>query len=761
MTLDLNKIIESSTIETFKETLNKEVKLNVIAEERLIVYQHIALQLYDYAEFKNYSIDAWHLGLEEINHPALDSITRADFLKTYGLVEMEMNQFDLAVYYLHQAKEVLNEADLSILIDIYFGLSVVYKHLSELAKAIEYSQKALELAKTINDDFEISRAYLNSANLLAKRKQYDQAQTYYEKALQYADTNEVKANIFMSFGLLYNNRLDYQKSEEMFNQAEELFIELQFTNELFELYINYGILYNKLAKFDEADDYLQQAKTYFKKTNNSYNYSSCLLNLGRVEQNRANFYKALDYFNQAIQISNQDSNLQSMLSLLYYSRANIFQTLKEYDNAFNDYDIAIKYAQKENDRAMEASIKNGMAGIMANRGEIENAEKIYQEIILIFKEDNNIEEMVATYTNIALLYDSRGMFQLSHKAHAKALELAQSEQMPSLEISVLINMAELFASIANTQEAIKLYNQALSLLELYDNDDLLSKCYLNLANIYESISKFEWAVKYGKLALEIKKRLNQKNSFYIIYNSLGCAYDGLKDIEQAEYYYKKALDSAKELNLTNYHGMLVNYGLFLFNLKDDIQGALRCYDTSKSYFENELNYETLIAINSNYAMIYKAQKKFDQAIKHYKKALEYANIFLSFIEDEKIMLRYRVNFEHIFDNLVELYLMQNNPKEAFYYLEHLKSRTLSKIISSNYFESTKVPFEFLEKEKVLKSKLKAILSDDSDIVNLYNNIQKLHQRLNSLYQEINLYDERYVLLKQNIPLDSQSIKGYL
>jgi len=207
--------------------------------------------------------------------------------------------------------------------------------------------------------------------------------------------------------------------------------------------------------------------------------------------------------------------------------------------------------------------------------------------------------------------------------------------------------------------------------------------------------------------------------------------------------------------------MLVNYGLFLFNLKDDMQGALTCYDTSKSYFEKELNYEILIAINSNYAMIYKAQKKFDRAIKHYKKALAYADIFLSFIEDEEIMLQYRINFEHIFNDLVDLYLMQNNLKEAFYYLEHLKSRTLSKIISSNYFESTKVPFKFLNKEKKLKLQLKAILSDDSDIVNLHDNIQNLHQKLNTLYQEMNLYDEPYVLMKKNTPLNLKNLKGYL
>ena len=367
MTLDLNQIIEASTEESFKENLKKEIESKIIEEERLSVYHTVALQLYGYDEYKAYAIDTWHLGLEQINHPSLDSITRAEFLKNYGLMEMELNQFDLALHYLHQAEEILGELDQSILIDIHFGLSQVYRYLTQLPQAIEYGQKAIELSHKMGDDFEISRAYLNSANLFSKENRYNQAQEAYEKALQYAHTNEVKANIVMSFGLLYQNILEYQKAEEMFQKTEELFVQLGFTNELFELYINYGILYSKLAQFNEAEEYLEKAQNYFLEREDHFNTLSCSLNLGRLEQNRANFTKALEHFNHAIELCNRDPNLISMRTLLYYSRANIFQTLKENEKALDDYHIALIRAKEENDRAMEASIKNGIAGRVSKR----------------------------------------------------------------------------------------------------------------------------------------------------------------------------------------------------------------------------------------------------------------------------------------------------------------------------------------------------------------------------------------------------------
>jgi tetratricopeptide (TPR) repeat protein len=446
---------------------------------------------------------------------------------------------------------------------------------------------------------------------------------------------------------------------------------------------------------------------------------------------------------------------------LYYNRANLFQSWKEYDKALNDYNKAINYAEEQNDTSMEASIKNGLAGIEADQGNIEQAEKLYQEILATFVEENNIEEIVATYTNIALLYDARGMYQLAEKAHREALNLARTVEIPQLEISVLINLAEMFGTIANTHKAIELYNEALEILSMYDNDDLLSKCYLNLANLYEPLSEFDLAIKYAKLALELKEKLGQKKSLYVIYNALALSNDGLKNIQEAEKYYNKALTEAKNHDLTNYYGILVNYGLFLFNLKEDTNAAIECYDKAKTYFEKQQHSEILIAINSNYAMLYQAQADNQKAIIHYNKVLEYADRLLSFIEDEEIMMQYRVNFEHIYQNLIELYIDENNYSEAFYYLEGVKSRTFSKILSSKYFESNKIPIELLNQEKQLKEELEQLLNGDTNLVELNDNIQALHKKINKLYLKMKEFDDRYILIKENVPLDNMTVKAYL
>jgi len=139
-------------------------------------------------------VDGWELGLEYLNVDEIEDILKADFLKTYGLALTELNQFEISLEYLNIAQEILDNRDDEILIDIYFGLSIVHKHLTHTEEALKYSHKAIELAKKMDNSFEISRAYLNDGNIATHTHHYDEAEKSYREALVYAHTDEVKSN---------------------------------------------------------------------------------------------------------------------------------------------------------------------------------------------------------------------------------------------------------------------------------------------------------------------------------------------------------------------------------------------------------------------------------------------------------------------------------------------------------------------------------------------------------------------------------------
>jgi tetratricopeptide (TPR) repeat protein len=155
--LNIKELISISTDETFRTNLKKLVEKNIPIEERLTLYNNIANSVYSDGH-RVYAIFSWELGLEYLDEKEIDNISKADLLRSYGLAWVELNLFDIALEYLNEAEEFLDDSDDSILIDIYFGLSITYKYLTNMPKAIEYSQKASKIAKKMNNHFEVSRA---------------------------------------------------------------------------------------------------------------------------------------------------------------------------------------------------------------------------------------------------------------------------------------------------------------------------------------------------------------------------------------------------------------------------------------------------------------------------------------------------------------------------------------------------------------------------------------------------------------------------
>ena len=71
----------------------------------------------------------------------IDSVLKADFLKTYGLAMMELSQFEKSIAYLHRAEEILCSRDDGILIDIYF-VSPINPKESHSSQSLHQPKKA-------------------------------------------------------------------------------------------------------------------------------------------------------------------------------------------------------------------------------------------------------------------------------------------------------------------------------------------------------------------------------------------------------------------------------------------------------------------------------------------------------------------------------------------------------------------------------------------------------------------------------------------
>jgi len=99
---------------------------------------------------------------------------------------------------------------------------------------------------------------------------------------------------------------------------------------------NSYIITNNIGNSYLRNKDLKNAEIFFKKTIElNPNYSTAYSNLGGVLGLQNNFKDALYYFNKIIKIDNKKA-------LLYSNRAQIYLQKKDYDNAINDCDTALK-----------------------------------------------------------------------------------------------------------------------------------------------------------------------------------------------------------------------------------------------------------------------------------------------------------------------------------------------------------------------------------------------------------------------------------
>jgi len=757
--LDLQQIIDESTIDTFKHNLKIALNTIVPSNQQSAIYLQIALNLYQQEQF-DYAMKTWQLGIETVTLDC-DNKQQFELFKQYGLaLNSYKGDYNGAIFYLQKAQSLLdkNQTVSEDNLEIIFGISRAYFNLNQLSKAENIAKKALKIALVL-DNFNQIRAYLNLGDIALEENKLTKAKDFYQIALKQAQSKEeivLKAVLLMNIGVLYKKQFLYDDALMHYNQAKEIYEKIEFNYELSELYLNIGIVLAKKMHFDDAILLIKSANEYFINIGHTHNILVSYINLGRVEQDRANYKKSIEYFDKGLKMCENDHNFLSSYTLLLYLKGNSLYDLKKIKTAEILYQKALILATKNKDISQAASIQNALAAIESHNNQFVKALAIYQDNLEIFTQLNDIEELIATYTNLALLYDDMGYFQQSHQTYQKALVLLAPYNLEYLAISLQINQAGLFQNFLQYNKAIKQYNDILSKLEYMDNDYFLIKVYHNMANLLEITSRFKEAIKYTHLSITLKKSIGDEN-LASAFGILARANEGLKNTKKAEKYYQLAFKKSE--NSYHKYGSYINYALFLINTQSDYKNAIIYLTQAKKYFERENAIEPLIAIHDNFAKVFHQQNLLQKAIFHYKKSLQLGeNILLDRISIEALHLTHRKNFLHTYQNLIELFLQNKEINDAYIYLVKFKSQTFRKIFASKYFQSNKIPISLLEQEKELLTQL-----SHNNIVNfglLIDHNKKIKIQLNLLYEEIKKYDEAYVFMKLDGILTIDKIKKF-
>lgn len=331
--------------------------------------------------------------------------------KTERLVKLYSNMGNLYSDW-HKSKEAISYYNKSIELGLkgtnkrsiaitYNNLGAEYIQNGDLQKATEYLLKSLSIREEINDQKGIANISSNISVLYKELLKYDEAIIYGNTAITTYRQLGLKieeGRVCVNLGLIENRRKHYDKAEQYFDKALALFKGTTYTKGLAAVYNSRGIVLKNQNKLDEAlANYMFSYELALSMKDKEAEVVS-LIELGSLFLKRKNHENAEQKLLAALKIAKEINYLELQKD------AN--ETLASIYKVKGDYEKAFEYQTAFRDLADSISGKEKMKIIEDLKGKYET-EKKELKITLLNKSDS-IKSLAIANQQIAInknLYD--------------------------------------------------------------------------------------------------------------------------------------------------------------------------------------------------------------------------------------------------------------------------------------------------------------------------------------------------------------------
>jgi signal transduction histidine kinase len=145
--------------------------------------------------------------------------------KEFGLVSLELKQFEKAIHYFKQVEKTPNLEKLGLKINpIYTNLGLCYLHLNQFEEAEEYLFKNKKILEKENNIDGLITFFTNIANLYYEQDKNKQAFLYFEKAYQLSkkvETFDQKQNASKNMAVFEENRGNFKQALAYRKESEQ------------------------------------------------------------------------------------------------------------------------------------------------------------------------------------------------------------------------------------------------------------------------------------------------------------------------------------------------------------------------------------------------------------------------------------------------------------------------------------------------------------------------------------------------------------
>ena len=272
-------------------------------------------------------------------------------------------------------------------------------------QSLLYSIAAKDLATSINNTDELSKA-LNFIGLsYYNQNNYSEAINYFRQAIKYVikkdDQSEV-ANLTQKIGLCYLQEKNYRNAISHYQQSLRIYEKLEYDNYLAQIYYDLGILYYSVREYGNSVESLLMSAEKHNQSGNVLEKAKTLYQLGITYETMGNFKNALSCFNSALNTYKMLNNKELILVILN-NIASVNIKLKKYSEATVFLNNALELAGLEHIE-VRGQIYLNLGNIKLLQKEYKDAELYYEKAQNIASQTNNKNLLKSVYKKYHELY---------------------------------------------------------------------------------------------------------------------------------------------------------------------------------------------------------------------------------------------------------------------------------------------------------------------------------------------------------------------
>jgi serine/threonine protein kinase/Tfp pilus assembly protein PilF len=423
--------------------------------------------------------------------------------------------------------------------EVFYQRAFLFKNLNKLPEARAQLEKALEMTRVTENQYQHIKALLVLSSVCAIEGNTVQAEQLANQAIEMARASGIENQatsglIWLGNTFLASGRPD--AAEKHYKEALELAQrDNGRLNEAWAL-LSLGSLCMQQRKTDEALRYIDQALPFYQQGGYSKWLSQALSLLGRAQRDKGEYDAALQAFKNGLRLAEEAGDL-SQAALSHGDIGDVLANQEQYPEALRHYDECLRI-----NRALNAKLYVGYGlmnrgGVLWQIGRYEEARAALDEASVVAAADRYLLAWISVVK--ARMELGERHFKEAKAKSRQAGDLA-GEQFPDIAVQAKYTFGLSQARSGEPRAGAVLCNEAVELARSAGDPQMLSGALLAHAEAMIENAESQRSLKAALLAQESFARFGQQDSEWRAWLTAARAGQRLGDETAAREYARSA-----------------------------------------------------------------------------------------------------------------------------------------------------------------------------------------------------------------------------